>query len=107
MTIELLTVMIFAASFVCGGIAFHRSARYDENDRTLVHFAARVSFGITFFLAVWACAAYAMWLMGTPLKIGTVADGRMAEFWWLGPSCLILAGLMRVVLRYKAPVAGE
>ncbi len=102
MTPDVLTVMLFGASLACGAIAHHRASRYGSKMSNGMAIAMRLCFGICTFLAVWCCSAYALWLAGVPLKIGTIERGIMGDQWWFGPLCLIWAGLTYVELRRES-----
>jgi hypothetical protein len=101
MSSQVLTISVFAVALVCGGWAHHHAKQYGKQHRVLDK-ALRLAFAISLFMAVWACSSYALWLWGAPLSIGTIARGHMADQWWLGPVCLIWAGLAYVELRREA-----
>lgn len=100
MTPSLLTLLLFVGSLGCGAIAHHKVAGYGLGMPTAMRHLLCTTFGVCVFLGVWGSVTYALWLMGIPLTIGTIERGIMGGQWWLGPFCLIWAGLAYVQLRH-------
>jgi hypothetical protein len=58
-----------------------------------------VSATATAGLALYSNLAYGVWIAGLPLSLGTVANGKMAEHYWLGPFTLAYAALNYAMLK--------
>lgn len=96
---SVLTLLLFVASLDCGAVAHHKAAGYGSAMPAAMRHLLRGAFAVCVFLGVWGSLTYALWLAGVPLKIGTIERGIMGEQWWLGPFCLIWAGLAYTQLR--------
>lgn len=107
MSESVITLLLFGAALAGGGIAHHRVATYGANMPRLIGIAMRLLFGICVFMALWSCTAYAFWLAGVQLKIGTINRGIMGDQWWLGPLWLIWAALTRYELRRESHTDGN
>lgn len=95
----LLTILLWLAAWGVGAMGFLHTRRCGQKGMAV---GLRVVFAVMLTFAVWACVAYALWLAGAPLKIGTIERGIMGEQWWLGPLCLIWAGLAYVEIRRES-----
>ncbi len=97
----IITLALFSASLTCGAIAYTHTEKFGSRMLPIFRYAIRFTFSGSVFLGVWASSSYAFWLMRVPLKIGTISNGKIADQWWLGPVCLIWAGLAYAELRSK------
>lgn len=99
MNSQTLTLAVFSIALLCGGWAHHHVKHHGSKQHPVLNVGLRFTFAVSLFLAVWSCSSYALWLCGAPLNIGTIERGHMGEQWWLGPVCLVWAGLAYVELR--------
>lgn len=60
---------------------------------------ALVSTTLTAGLALYSNLSYGIWALGMPMNIGTVANGRMGEHYWLGPLTLVYAVVSYLIMK--------
>lgn len=94
-----LTILLWLTAWGVGAMGFLHTRRFGQKWVTVV---LRAVFAVMLTFAVWACVTYALWLTGVPLKIGTIERDIMGDQWWLGPLCLIWAGLAYIEIRRES-----
>ncbi len=102
MVASVITLLLFLAALIGGGFAHQRVTIYGTKMPRVLGVTVRLLFGICVFMALWSSSASAFWLAGVQLTIGTINSGFMGDQWWLGPVCVIWAGLIFLHLRRES-----
>lgn len=86
----------FAAGLTLACALWWRESKHEA--RSLLTHLTAFSFAMTAGLALYANVVWALWSAGVPVDIGTVRDGRMGEYYWLGPFTLVYAVFCYIIL---------
>lgn len=77
----------FLLGLFCGGYSWTHLSRWPA--KNLLEKTVNVALSGLVALSAFSNLSYLAWIVGLPLELGVVKDGRMAEQWWLGPTTLL------------------